>query len=340
MVSPRLEQIKTSSESFTHMTTFYQLLFSRGCSPVQVTYSGEVPLPHTITLFKNLHHLEVWADEGHTSPFSLLELLNQLPSLRYLDIPLTTLPLHTSAPLDPFEHLALEDLRLQGTTEELQTLLSFPITCPLTKRLSLTLRFNTNTTWESLLTNVIVTLPNLKELYLDPWDSNDTNTPKLVLSDFHSLLSQPLELLVVNDIPNKLSWNDLQQMFAAWPKLHTFELTGGKKPFNAKALLSMFICQNMRTLSLPWDFTSLASALICPSVTQENSLKELGIKLYSKFPSTLEGKVTLAQNLLILLPELKRIRSASKLEPEAADLETIIKGMQHMQWLTAARSGI
>lgn len=339
MVPPKLEHIVMADmESFGHTMTFYQLLLSQGCSPAFVEYCGDVALPHSITLLTNLHTLVVWGPykhARHNSPFSLPELLNQLPSLKHLDIDLETLRIQASAPLDPFQHLALETVLLQGTTEELQPLLPFAIVCPSVKDFSLEVRWNTNLTWRFLLQQVVAIFPNLKDLTLQVPDS--ANAPQLVSSDLHKLLSQSMESLFMEDIPNKLSQRDLQHMFLVWPNLHTFALTGGTIPFHAETLLSTFTYQNLYTLHLPLDFIPIASTLICPLATQKNPLRELWVAEPTKFPSVLKEKVALAQNLLILLPELRSVKTADReLTDETTDLQIIITGMQAV---AMARSG-
>lgn len=330
MVPPRLEHIAmVDMKSFGYSITFYQLLLFQGCSPTTVEYSGDVRLPLTINLLENLHTLMVFGPyerARHSSPFSLLELLNQFPSLKYLDIDIGTLRIQTPDPLDPFEHPALETLRLQWMTEELQPLLSFPIICPLVKTFSLKIRFNANLTWKFLLEKVIAILPNLEDLTLQVLES--TGAPQLVLSDLHKLLLQPMESLVIEDIPNNLSLKDLQQLFSTWPNLHTLTLTGGKTPFDAKILLSTFTYQNLCTLHLPWDFIPLTSALTYPPAAQKNPLNYIHAAVPTRFPSALAEKVMLAQNILTLLPGLEAVTMDDELVAEAEDLQVIIKGME------------
>lgn len=116
-------------------------------------------------------------------------------------------------------------------------------------------------------------------------------------------------------------------MLKSWPELHTLALTGGKIPFNAQRLLSPFTYPNLHTLHLPLDFISLASPLASPPVAQKSSLKYLAVSPPTVFPPTFKEKLTLVQNLLVLLPELETVKSGDqRLWAEAGDLQGIIQG--------------
>lgn len=116
-------------------------------------------------------------------------------------------------------------------------------------------------------------------------------------------------------------------MLKAWPELHTLALTGGKMPFNAQRLLSTFTYPNLHTLHLPLDFRLLASPLTSPPSQQKSPLRHLVVSPPTLFPPSFKEKLTLVQNLLILLPVLKTMRSGDqRLWNEAADLQCIIQG--------------
>lgn len=130
-------------------------------------------------------------------------------------------------------------------------------------------------------------------------------------------------------VPNKLSRKDLQHMLEAWPELYALTLTGGKTPFNAEALLSASACQNLYLLHLPFNFVPLAFPVVSIPTAQDNQLQCLHIATPTRFPPTLKEKITVAQNLFTLLPELKTVKMMDKnLGPGAIDLQDIIDGMQ------------
>ncbi len=331
MVPPSLRCISTIGvQGFEHMITFYQLLFSRGCSPTKIEYVGDLPLPPALTLFEHLNTLVVegpYELKRHGSQFPLPELLQQLPSLKQCEIDLGTLQIRTTNPRDPFEHPALEMLVLKGTTEELYPLLSSGLICPLTKKVSLTIQCNTDISLKFLFDSTVAIFPKLNDLTLqfpDPVDSkSEPGTPELGFSDLKKLLARPMESLTLN-IPSRLSSKDFCQVFKAWPKLHTLKLTGGKIAYNAAMLLSTIPYRNLHTLSLPLSFVPLATPLNHP-VTQKNPLKHLHIVTPTRLPPTLDEKVVLAQNLFTLLPTLQTVRGD---DAQANDLCVIMKGMQ------------
>lgn len=154
MLSSRFKSISTSgAKGSTHLVAFYQLLLSRGCPLTEVEYTGDLCLPPTLVFFERLQTLVAlgpYEHAKHTRPFSLLELLQQLPSLQHLEIDLRTLQIHTAYSLNSFEHLSLETLALEGTTTELLPLFSFDVTCPSVKRFSLKIQQKMKLAWTFL----------------------------------------------------------------------------------------------------------------------------------------------------------------------------------------------
>lgn len=206
MLSPRLKSISTSGANCsTHLIAFYQLLLSRGCSPAEVEYIGDLFLPPTLIFFEGLSTLVVlgpYEHATHTSPFSLLKLLQQLPSLRHLEIDLGTLRMHSTNPLDSFEHLSLETLVLEGTTSELLPLLSVDVTCPLVKKFSLKIQHKRKLAWAFLSKKLSSFFPNLCELTLHSLTT--VGVPWLGLLDIDLLLSHPMRLFTFIGVPNQL----------------------------------------------------------------------------------------------------------------------------------------
>ncbi len=329
MVPPSLRSITLINMGRLHATIFYQLLLFRGCSPTKVEHIDNGLLPHNLAFFENLCTLVVsgsGAQGRYDSPnVSLLELLQQLPSLKWLEIKLGVLKIETDESLDPIDHLTLETLILDGTTEELEPFLLFDISCPSVKRISLKLRFKTDLAWNHLFEAVTAMSPRVNDISLRVPKS--TGAPKLIVSDLGSLLlSHEVESFVMEDVPNELSWTDLRRMFGAWPQLRALTLTGGGVPFSAAALLFASGGQNLRALHLPIDFTPLASPDVVPFLALKSPVRYLRVAAPMRFPLRLKERAMLALNLVILLPNIETVHFADV--EGTTDLRDLFEGVR------------
>lgn len=148
------------------------------------------------------------------------------------------------------------------------------------------------------------------------------------MQDLTQLLSRRLTEFSLIAIAHQSISKNLGTMITAWPDLRSLSLSRFRgSPFDAAALQLLSRIPTLRELYIRLDFRSLARPFSADVATPpKNYLEELHTDEPNWFPSTLEEKLALAQNVLTLFPRLRAVAS-KKGGRDIQDLATIIKAM-------------
>lgn len=308
-------------------SSLYKLLASRGCSLESINHleKRSYELLPVFMSFTGLRTLILqWPEDpmSQKSTVPLPELLQSFPYLTKLQLDLRMIPIpNTSNPPSP-QHHALQTLCIKGHSEELVALL-LSAEFPSLQSLQLDMWLRENESWNLLCDIAGSRFSALSSFMLCALDDA---CPLLVLQDLTQLLSRRLTTFALAFVTHKLTSESLGTMITAWPDLRFLSLSRFRGPsFDVVALQLLSRVPTLRQLYIRLDFRSLARPFEADIVTPPKSyLEELHIDEPDWFPSTLEEKLMIAQNILALFPRL-RIVASEKEGRDVQDLAAIIK---------------
>ncbi|KAF9447002.1 hypothetical protein P691DRAFT_151643 [Macrolepiota fuliginosa MF-IS2] len=304
-ISPFLKRFHISSDSSeAKADPVLQLIESRGCELTNFSYCAQFTpdLFSRIGSFRGLHGLWLYqpiGDVRRESPISAPELLDHLPSLQRLMVPLGAFPAHTNQSY----HDMLQYLHISGNPEELQLFLSNGIKSFGLESLVVSFEGSyLNYSWKRLCEAVMESLPNITSLNIEIISNIG---PRLCFPDLSVVLSKPLEFFSLCGVSHNLTPSNLNMMAKAWPNLTTLVITRDlHAAFDASALILLADHPRLDYLVLRLNLQSLLTLLPTSNRPSCSNLRFLSMYYPEAYPSHLRQMIILAQNLVDLFPRV------------------------------------
>ncbi|KXN81250.1 hypothetical protein AN958_05577 [Leucoagaricus sp. SymC.cos] len=292
---------------------------------VHVKYQG-YPSPNILQrffLFQGLESLsldfffEGQAIQRYTqSTVAIADIFDQFPRLRDLKIDLRLFPLRDSSLPDKHVKVAaspvLCKLHVTGDANDLQAFLVDGVTSSSLLSLTLSLAQVNGLVWKVLCDQAAANFPNVNSLILQLAQPN-TSVPQLLLQDISSFISRStMRLFYIDTIPHCFADNNIAGLVNSWPRLRALSILNNFGiHFSATVLTELCQLPYLEEVALPLNLSDLETHLPLMTPLTNCPLKSLRVTGYSVAPTTLDGKIDLARNILMLFPAIQEISSTS-----------------------------
>jgi hypothetical protein len=177
--------------------------------------------------------------------------------------------------------------------------------------------------WKTLCDTVDSNFPQMHSFSLEatPY-SNDV--PELWMQDISSITSrEALTSFRINRVPHCIN---IPGLVRSWPKLRSFTILNDDDIFFSAAILTEFSrLPHLPELALPLDLTGLQDNLPMLTPVTDCPLREITVSKFSEAPSSLEGKINLSRNILLLFPFISKISGFEDSQKEyLAEVEKLL----------------
>ncbi|KAJ3563258.1 hypothetical protein NP233_g9054 [Leucocoprinus birnbaumii] len=151
------------------------------------------------------------------------------------------------------------------------------------------------------------------------------------ISDLKELRVHTVKKIALAGLPIDISLEDISDILHTWPLLETLSLIPATSSttgfaFNAESALTRAsrLGTRLRTIIMPFDFTSLTSALGSRFSATNSPLQHLTIFSSDAVPESWKDKQKLVANLLKLFPRLNTIDTMNLPKDSSNDLQIIL----------------
>ncbi|KAF5350666.1 hypothetical protein D9756_008522 [Leucocoprinus leucothites] len=327
LLSSTLKSISYQNVSASHaggVDTLQAGLKSRSLSIIDISYHGypSSSLLQNCLSFDSLETLKlISAFSGssiprYTAGSSIFEAFESLPKLKELEVDLRVFPLRnstieTSRASDTFPKTypspSLINLHIAGDASDIAQFLLNGIKSLSLLSLSVTIFQTNGLVWKVVCDRIVSNFPKLRSLC---FRRAGGGIQQLLMQDLSALLSRTtVESFELSGIPHCFNEANISGMLDSWPKLHTLSITNDTSTrFSATVLIRISHATHLRHVKLPLELSVLGTPLPEEPVAVSRSLVQaLTMTSISGAPSSLESKIEVASNLLILFPILERL---------------------------------
>lgn len=179
---------------------------------------------------------------------------------------------------------------------------------------------------------LISLVPHLQHFHLRLMMQSRLDSEKLSIEDMESFLAHTskLKTFQLDDVPHQLTPEDLASALKSWRQLRTLSINWAGELISSSVLLSISKHPQLRSITLPLDFTFLTDPL--PTSTRQSRchLTELRCCRWTGIPTKGAKKIVVLRNLLRLFPNLSRIVSEYDGEGLLEELQELIASFREL----------
>ncbi|EKM76938.1 hypothetical protein AGABI1DRAFT_130945 [Agaricus bisporus var. burnettii JB137-S8] len=320
LFSPSLTSISYTAATVVHnqgITTLQSMFHLRALALRRIVYRGPLYrfILKTCLLFPNLEVLKLIHEpsgprlpvQGVVPKFSIAFFSQEFRNLVDLEIDLRLFPRMDALTITPSP--LLQALSITGNSSDVGDFLSGNIKSSSLQSLTVTMLEPPNLAWKLACDNVATSYPQVHSLSFRRVDQTSFQQDMLP-EDLSSLMSRPTMLsLELHGIFHCFTEATICGLLNSWPDLQTLSITDDYTTyFSASLLIHLSQAVHLRTIKLPLDITFLEDELSITTPLAQNRVTELTITDLEVSPSlSLERKIKVAKNLLMLFPLLERI---------------------------------
>ncbi|KAF5350667.1 hypothetical protein D9756_008521 [Leucocoprinus leucothites] len=321
LMSPSLGQVSymTTLAHAGGVEVFQAMLKSQSIELSSLYYHGP-PSPRLLECFLFFNGLESltldfilqgMSIQRYTqSAVTIADIFDQSPHLKALRVDLRLFPLRDPVSLGKRMKVdaspALRSLHVTGDASDLHSFLLDGVTSSSLSTLTIFIAQASELVWKSLCDRASVNFPKMRNLTLQAQPGS--GVPQLLLQDISSIISRAtMQSFQIDTIPHCLADANITGLVSSWPELKSFAILNDYSSFlSAKVLIEISQLPHLQYLALPLDLSQLGTPLLYTPHT-DCPLQELKVIRYSAAPTTLDGKIDLARNILMLFPAIESI---------------------------------
>jgi hypothetical protein len=338
LLSPSLRLISFQNVSSTHtagITSLHSTFCSQSSPLTCLKYRGH-PFPDLLRQCLFFDQLEVLSLDFENnaiqrfagSPAAVSDIFYTFGSLKYLKIDLRVFPLRDrSSPNKPPEVASvLRHLHITGDAGDLQEFLINGMRSPTLAALDITVVITNGLNWKTLCDMATSNFPQMHSFSLEA-TLNSGVIPELLMQDISSITSrETMTSFRINRVPHCINDFNIPGLVRSWPELRSFTILNDHKTFfSAAILVELSRLSHLQELSLPLNLLGLQEELPIFTQVTDCPLREITVTKFSDAPSSLEGKINLSRNMLLLLPFISKISGFEDSQKEyLADVEKLL----------------
>ncbi|KAF7761911.1 hypothetical protein Agabi119p4_9903 [Agaricus bisporus var. burnettii] len=325
LLSPALRSISFHAASSAHVagiTTLHSTSRSQSLALTCIEYHGH-PFPDLLQqclLFDQLDVLSL--DFGNQtiqrypqSPAVIADIFDTLHCLKHLKIDLRVFPLRNQDSLNKPSPVAplLRSLCIRGDAGDLLEFLLDGIKSPTLTSLNILVVRADGLIWKTLCDRATSNFPQMHSFSLDATSSSGS-VPQLLMQDISSLTSREiLTSFHINHVPHCINDINIPGLVRSWPRLRSFKILNDYGMFFCAAVLvELSHLSHLSEVALPLNLVGLQDQLPVLTPVVDCPLKEITITKFKDAPSSLDGKIDLARNMLFLFPLIDRIHGSQE----------------------------